>query len=291
MHGWTLVRILGIDIRVHPTFFILVALVGLGWFGPPASGFVWLVLVFSCVVAHELAHSVVARGRGMPVKDIVLLPIGGASEIEHLTDRPRDELVVAAVGPISSLALGGTLLVVSWGLYGSFAPPSLVTGSLVGRLAWTNVMLGTFNMLPALPMDGGRVYRASVALRRGAEVATHRAARLSRWLAGGLAVVGFVMAPWLLIIAAFVWTTGRAEEAAMMLHLRLAGLRARDAMVPVEDPRATGATIVVTEDEPLEQAVGEIVAARGRAAAVVDDDDEVIGVLVLDQVADLLRGT
>lgn len=287
--GWTVGRLAGVDIRIHPTFLVIVAMAVLGLLGPPAEGLTWLALVFSCVISHELAHALVARRRGLVVRDIVLLPIGGASEIEELPARPDDELAVALAGPISSLGLGGLLLLFGWLARGSVASPSLLTGGIVDRLAWTNVMLGTFNLLPALPMDGGRVLRAALAEKVGMERATVQASAISRRVAVALAAAGLLVMPWLLVIALFVYVSGRAEEAGVLLHARLAGLVVRDLMVPLGDPHGRPVELTVRDDEPVEDAVQRMAAAGHEAATVVDADGTVVGVLLLERVAALVR--
>ncbi|MGZ4536093.1 MAG: site-2 protease family protein, partial [Nocardioidaceae bacterium] len=131
-------RVSGIEIRVHVTFFLLVALFALGSTGPggpgPVGGLLWLALIFSCVVVHELAHSLVARRRGAEVREIVLLPIGGVSKLEHLPETPSDEFAIAAVGPAASVALalgaGGLAALLRQPLL----PVDLYGGPLLARL-------------------------------------------------------------------------------------------------------------------------------------------------------------
>lgn len=287
--GWTIGRVAGIEVRMHPTFLVLVAMAVLGLLGPPVEGLVWIALVFACIVAHELGHATVARRRGMVVRDIVLLPIGGASEIDELADRPEDELAVAIAGPLVSIALavglGAGLVLVR----GSVSAPSLGTGPLADRLLWANAMLAGFNLLPALPMDGGRVLRALLARRVGFAAATRTAARVSRQLAAVMAVVGVVFLPWLLLIAAFVYVTGRAEETAAIVHQRLAGVLVRDLMVGIADPGARPAPTIVRDTAAAEEAVQDLLARGVSAATVVDASGMTVGILLLDRVAEQFR--
>lgn len=290
--GWRIARIAGIDVRVHPTFLVLMAFAVLGMFGPPVTGVVWLVLLFGSVVAHELSHSLVAVQRGIPVHDIVLLPIGGVSEIERLPDRPRDELLVAVVGPLTSFAIGALAGGVTVLLGGSLLPIDLVQGSFIHRLAWANVFLGGFNLLPAFPLDGGRVLRAALAERIGLERATPIAASLGRVAAALMALAGALVDIWLILIAAFVYLGSRAEEAATLVHVRLSGKRVSDVMLPIEgfDIHPALAPADVKADEPLEAAV-EVLTRAGAAAAVVHDArGTVVGILRLEDVAHLVRG-
>lgn len=226
--GSVVARVAGIEVRVHPTFWILVALAAVGAFGPPLPTLGWLGLLFASVTLHEFAHSVVARRRGIPVAGIVLLPIGGVSEMARLPDRPRDELAVAVAGPAASIAIGAGLLAVAAVSGVGAGPPALVAGPVVRRLGWTNLLLAGFNLLPAFPLDGGRVLRALLARRHGLEVATRVAATVGRRLAVALGVVGLLYETWLVFIAVFIYFGARAEELATMVHARIGRLHVAD---------------------------------------------------------------
>jgi Zn-dependent protease len=227
-------RVAGIPIRLHVTLVALLVLLALGSTNPEGPGvaesLLWPALVFGSVVVHELAHSLVAVRRGVPVAGIVLLPIGGISKMSRLPDRPRDELVIAAVGPAASVTLGlaAALAVVATGH--SLTPVSFNDGSFAARLAWVNLMLAGFNLIPAFPLDGGRVLRAWLAERSDLESATRRAASLGWVLGSAMIAVGFVSNVWLMIIGIFVLFGGAAEEAATIIHARLQGKHVSDAM-------------------------------------------------------------
>jgi Zn-dependent protease len=273
---------------MHPSFLLLVAFALLGLLGPWFDGLVWIVLIFASIVVHELGHALVARRRGLVVRDIVLMPIGGASEIEGLSDDARHELAVAIAGPITSVALAlvlGAAIVLAGGSVGA---PSLSTGSLPVRVLWANLMLAAFNLLPVLPMDGGRVLRAAWARDVGYEVATARAARLGRVLAIAMGAVGVLYMPWLVVIAVFVYVAGRAEATAVTIHARLGGLVVRDAMTPIADTSARLGTLTIHESDPLEDAVEELATTSDGIATVVDQSEQVVGVLLLRRVAELL---
>ena len=228
-------HVLGIDIRVHATFLLLVALFVLAYSGSGvpgvAAGLAWLVVIFACVVIHELAHSLVARRRGGVVHEIVLLPIGGVSKLERLPESPADEFAIAIVGPLASIAIavGAALGAVAAGQ--SLLPINLFDGAILPRIAWFNLIVGGFNLLPAFPMDGGRVFRALLERRYDLETATRRSARVGRVLAITLIAVGVLLNFWLAIIGLFVYFGAAAEEAATIVHLRLKGLRVSDAML------------------------------------------------------------
>ncbi len=238
-------HVFGIDIRVHATFLLLVALFVLAYSGSGvpgvAAGLAWLVVIFACVVIHELAHSLVARRRGGVVHEIVLLPIGGVSKLERLPESPADELAIAIAGPLASLAIGVLAAAAALALGQSLLPVDMFAGPILPRIAWFNLLVGAFNLLPAFPLDGGRVFRALLERHRDLETATRQSARVGRVLAVLLIVVGLLLNFWLALIGLFVYFGASAEEAATIVHLRLKGLRVVDAMLL--DP------VVVDEDE------------------------------------------
>ena len=190
----------GIPIRVHVSLLVFLGLVAAFWGG--LGGLILMVAVFGSVVLHELGHALVARAKGLPIADISLYPFGGMA---RMLDAPRTtgvEIGVAAAGPLVSLALGLGF----WGL------SALSSSSELWLMAEVNLVLGIFNLLPALPMDGGRILRALLARKLGFFKATRIAARLARWLALAMAVAGLFWSGWLLVIAAFVLVTSLAEE-------------------------------------------------------------------------------
>ena len=264
-HRWSVPigRVAGIPLRVHVTFVLLLLL----FVGPGQTvvgyltSVVWLAGIFACVVVHELAHSLLARRRGVTVGSIVLLPIGGVSELERLPDNPRDELHIAVVGPLASFALaglaGGAALLAGQALW----PVGMSSGWLTD-LFWFNLIVGAFNLVPAFPLDGGRVLRALLQRRYDLEGATRRAAMIGRVLGGVLVLLGFFDL-WLAFVGLFVFVAASAEEAGTVAHARLKGLRVRDAMI--EDP--------VTVDPTLSGAWAAHIARRAaqRSLPVVAD--------------------
>jgi Zn-dependent protease len=266
-----IVRVAGIDIRVHATFPLLLGLVA--WSNAavgepvlPALG--WIVVLFACVVVHELAHSIVARHLGIQVHEIDLLPIGGLSRLERLPARWDDELRIAAAGPLASIGLAALACAVALAAGVPVDPPALVEGPIVARLVWVNLLLAGFNLLPAFPMDGGRVLRALLQRRTGRVEATQIAVRCSRILVAAFVVVGLVVDPWLLLIALFVHIGGRAELLAVQLHEVLAGIPVASLVRPCPAP--------VDVDVPAARA---LVAVGGRRAPVpvVDHAGRVVG--------------
>jgi stage IV sporulation protein FB len=213
-------RIVGIEIRVHATFFVLVALLvaaGLAPRGPGVlSALTWLVLIFASVVIHELAHSLVGRRRGAIVREIDLLPIGGMSRLERLPETPSDEFAMAIAGPASSAALGLGAAAIALATSAPLWPVDLVGGPLLPRFAAVNLLLAAFNMLPAFPLDGGRVFRALLERRYDLARATRIAATTGRWFAFALIAVGMVANLWLAVIGVFVYVGAAGEERATL---------------------------------------------------------------------------
>ncbi len=217
-HSHPLGRVAGIPLRVHWTFWILVALVVVAeWSAGRAAvvaGLAWIVALFGFVVVHELAHCVVARRRGARVLGIVLFPLGGLSRLESMPERPSDELAVAIAGPAASVVVGIGLLFVGLVVGARVWPPTLFAGQWWARLGWLNVLLGLFNLLPALPMDGGRVLRALLERHRSRLDATVLAARIAWYIGAAMLVAGFLVDIWLMLIGVFVLLGARAEEEA-----------------------------------------------------------------------------
>ena len=152
----------GIPIELHITFLLLIIAV-LVLSIPTFYLFFIILFLFLFVVFHELAHSIIARHYGIKVRKIILYPIGGVSEIEEIPDNPSQEWRMAVAGPLTSLVLGVALLVVSLVISPHLITSVLtftITGNLLFDLAILNILLGLFNLIPAFPMDGGRVFRA-----------------------------------------------------------------------------------------------------------------------------------
>jgi Zn-dependent protease len=212
-------RLWGVEIRLHWTFLVFLLFVAAAGSGAGlwqvGAWMVWLVAVFASVLVHELAHCVVARRRGAVVDDILLTPLGGMSQLEDLPEKAGDELAIAVVGPLTSLGLAVAAGVTGIALGSRVWPPTLFAGSWWARLLWLNVVLGAFNFLPALPMDGGRVLRAALERRSGdRRAATRQAAGVARFVAFLMMVAGVFYDVWLLFIGVFVLLGASAEEAA-----------------------------------------------------------------------------
>lgn len=186
----------GIDLKVHWTFWLM--LIGLfAWYlymgasvAAALTGLGLVVSVFGCVVLHELGHAMAARRYGIPTLDITLYPIGGIARLKRIPHRPSEELVIALAGPAVNLVIAAVLFGISSVDLGSGSLRGALSADLgfVGMLAWLNLALAAFNMIPAFPMDGGRVLRAGLATSVDYRTATHIAAVVAH----GVAVIFFV---------------------------------------------------------------------------------------------------
>jgi Zn-dependent protease/CBS domain-containing protein len=274
----------GIDVYVHTTFLMLIAWVAFAHWQQGRSvaavvaGVAFTLALFLCVVLHEYGHALTARRFGIRTRDITLLPIGGVAQLERMPDDPRQELWVALAGPAVNVVIA-IVLGIALAITGGFTPVDdleVASGSFLERLMAVNVILVLFNMLPAFPMDGGRVLRAVLALRMDYSRATQLAANVGQGLALLFGLVGLFANPFLIFIALFVWI-GAGQEAAMtQMKSVLGGVRLEQAMVT--DFRT------LAPDDSLARAV-ELLLAGAQQDFPVVEHGTVVGVLTR---ADLL---
>jgi Zn-dependent protease len=216
----------GIELRLHWSFLLLGGWLALSVLGQTGSigavvGLLLIIgLVFGSVALHEYGHALAARRYGIGTREITLLPFGGIAQLVRSPDDPRQELVISAAGPAVNFVLAG-LAWAAMGLAGAGATPAsgLVETPLLG-LAWqVNLVMGVFNLVPALPMDGGRMLRALLALRVSAQRATRIAGQVAQVLAGGMMAYGVVQGRLMLaVIGGFVWISARAEMQRVVLQ-------------------------------------------------------------------------
>ncbi|MGH9173752.1 MAG: site-2 protease family protein, partial [Vicinamibacterales bacterium] len=237
--SWKLGRIAGIDVYMHATFLMLIAWIALiHWtegrtVAAVIEGVGFILSLFACVVLHEFGHALTARRYGIKTRDITLLPIGGLARLERLPEEPRQELWVALAGP--AVNVGIALLLFGWlrgsGDWEAIDQLGVTKGSFLERVMMANVFLVGFNLLPAFPMDGGRVLRAVLAMRMEYTRATARAAAIGQGMAILFGFLGLLGNPVLIFIAFFVWI-GAAQEASMVqMKSALAGIPVRRAML------------------------------------------------------------
>jgi Zn-dependent protease len=275
-----LFRIAGTDVKVHVTFLLLL---GFFWLQGGVAAALMLLGIFGCVLLHEFGHIAMARRFGVRTPDVILLPIGGLARLERMPDEPRQELLIALAGPLVTLVI--TVGLYAW-LAATGSPPPLVPGlyglpgNFLDELYRINVLLLLFNLIPAFPMDGGRVLRAVLASRLGLARATRIAASIGQFLAFGMGFYALSRGQLLLVLIAFFIFLGASGEAAAV-ETRMAGrgLVVRDMMVtdfrtlPIYATLADAANLLVSGDQ--------------REFPVVDNLGTVEGLLTRD---DLIRG-
>ncbi|HXW01287.1 MAG TPA: site-2 protease family protein [Anaerolineae bacterium] len=281
-------RIFGIDIKVHLTFLLILVWGALNYGGSagPLYGIVVTLALFTLVFLHELGHSLAAIGYGIPVKDITLLPIGGVARLERMPEKPLHELVVALAGPAVNVILAVILLpLVAVLAVMQEAPLSvglLTQPGLLGLLAFlltANISLAVFNMLPAFPLDGGRVLRAALGFFTNYQQATQVAVTVGRVLAIGLGLTAiFTGQLSLALIAAFIFFVGGQEGQAVAARSVLRRVRVAQALTTntvALSPEATVgqvASLMMTSRQPdipvLDPLSGQLLGVASRHTVV-----------------------
>ena len=280
-------RVFGIPISLHLTFILFVALLGMvyafqGGLKAALSGVSFMLALFLSVTLHELGHSLVARRFGVKVRGIVLLPIGGVSEIEEMPEQPNREFLIALAGPATSVVLGLLLGSASLMLYGRAATfQTTVTGGLfIPNLARVNLLLALFNLLPGFPMDGGRIFRAVLANALPYDRATAIAASVGRIFAIGLGLVGLFTNIWLVFIAVFIYFGAGSEANRVRIKTALHD-------VPVSRVMAT-AFQTLSPDDRVSRAVEHAYHGFQEDFPVVVED-KVVGVLMKPDILSALH--
>jgi stage IV sporulation protein FB len=248
--SFTIARIFGSEVRIHVTFFLLLLWIGVAHYqqgGMPAAiqGVVFILALFACVVAHEFGHALMARRYGIRTPDITLLPIGGLARLERMPEKPLQEIAVALAGPAVNVVIAAVLILVLGASVDADALQALEnpTISFLARLATVNVFLVVFNLIPAFPMDGGRVLRAVLAMRYSRVHATQIAARIGQGLAFFFGFLGLMGNPILIFIAIFVYLAATAEAQQTGLQDVARNIGVRDAMITHYEALGPQATI------------------------------------------------
>ncbi len=305
----TIFRFRGISVRVHWSFLLILAYGAFVYSASAAApilgavyGVITIVLLFACVTLHEFGHALVARHYGIGVRDITLLPIGGVANLQRLPENPGQELFIAIAGPLVNFALAllllpFTLLAIGWEMRSGSMQPGLFSilqnlqtpgfANLLLYLLTTNILLGVFNLLPAFPMDGGRILRALLAMAMNYVQATRIAVLVGRLMAGLLALWGIFL--WtaggggviLLLIAFFVYVGGGAEREAVESRAVLRHHQASEAL-----PRDA---VNLYASEELSRAVDLIMNSYQTDFAVFDLSGSFIGVLTRARLIHALR--
>jgi Zn-dependent protease len=237
--SWKIGTFAGIAVHMHATFLLLLLWIAVSHWMQSGSllvtavGVAFTLSLFLCVVLHEYGHALTARRFGIATKDITLLPIGGIARLERMPDKPNQELWVALAGPAVNLVLaaGLALYLVVTDHFEPVGQIGFTHGMFLERLLLANLFLVGFNLIPAFPMDGGRVLRALMAKRTEYVRATRIAAAIGQGLAFMFGLLGLFTNPFLIFIALFVWI-GASQEAAMVeTKLALESVSVKDAMI------------------------------------------------------------
>ncbi len=284
--SWKITRLAGIDVYIHATFFILIAWIALmywqmdGTLAAFISTIGFVMLLFTCVVLHELGHALAARHYGIQTRHITLLPIGGVAMLEKMPDDPRQEIIVSLAGPAVNLVIVAVIYL--WLMISDTLIPvntaGFTSGSMLERLMLVNIILAVFNLLPAFPMDGGRVLRAALAMRMDHNRATRIAASVGQGMAFFLGFIGLLFNPFLVIIALFIWIGAAAEAGQEEVKSTLSGMKAGQAMLTDFQ--------ILSPDEYLSRAI-ELTIAGSQKEFPVLTEGVMVGVLTQ---TDMLKG-
>lgn len=278
---WKLGTFAGIDVFVHATFLLLIGWIGYsywlqyGTIAKVVEGIFFILALFLCVVLHEYGHALTARKYGIKTRDITLYPIGGVARLERMPEKPVEELRVAIMGPAVNVVIAALLflyLYLSRGLV-LMTDLTVASGSFLVRLMAVNISLVLFNLIPAFPMDGGRVLRALLAMRVDYVRATQIAANIGQGLAFLLGLFGLFNNPFLLFIAFFVWIGASQEASMVQMRNSISG-------IPVTHAMQTQFETLAPSDR-LERVVRLILAGSQQDFPVLEDG-QFVGVLTRD---------
>ena len=278
----------GTEIRIHVTFLLFLVWLAAVYYragGPEAAweGTIFIVLLFLCVLLHELGHVFAARRYGVKTRDVTLWPFGGIASMERMPEKPSQELIVALAGPAVNVVIAAVLLL--W-LGTSLDPQNLTaienpTVSLAAKLAGANIILVLFNMIPAFPMDGGRVLRALLAMHVGNARATELAATIGQGFAVVFGILGIFYNPMLIIIAVFIFLAASGEAAHAQLRAVAQGALVSDAMITKFQSLGTSATVG--------DAVDALIRTTQTEFPIVDESGHLRGVLTRDAMIKALK--
>jgi Zn-dependent protease/predicted transcriptional regulator len=279
-------RVSGITLRLHVTFLLFLAFIGYGGFmegGWHGAG--WAVAmfgsIFACVVLHELGHSIVAQQLGVQVKSITLLPIGGVAGLRNIPEQPWHEIAITVAGPMVNVIITCLLLPFT-GIPAqllSVEMPHNMQGLLL-TLTQANIMLFLFNLIPAFPMDGGRLLRAVLALAISYRRATAIAAGIGQGLAILFVLVGLKSSFWLIIIGAFIFMAAEGEE-------RMVRIRGLLHDLDVEEVMNRDFAILSPGDRAAHAA--ELIYQTGQDDFPVVDEDHLVGIVSRPRLVEVIN--
>jgi len=281
-------RIAGTVVRIHVTFLLFLVWIGAAQWragGQQAAfeGVLFMVLLFGCVLAHEFGHIFAARRYGIQTPEVTLWPIGGVASLERIPEKPSEELVVAVAGPAVNVVIAAVLILVLGMSFDTAAMTELENprAGLMARLAAANIFLVVFNMIPAFPMDGGRVLRAILAMRMSHAEATRIAARIGQGAAFLFALAGLFVNPMLIVIGLFIYLAATAESQHVAFKDATLGLPVQAGMVSPVETLSTSST--------LDDAVDLMLRTSQKEFPVVDGSGLPRGLLTRDGLIVALR--
>ncbi|MGE4373326.1 MAG: site-2 protease family protein [Xanthobacter sp.] len=288
--AWSLTigRVGGTAIRIHVTFLLFLVWIWAAYYQAGGAheawqGVLFVALLFACVMLHELGHAFAARHYGVKTPDITLWPFGGIASLERIPEKPSEELVVALAGPAVNVVIAALLFL--W--LGATVNVDDLTKiedpgtSMLVKLAGANVFLVLFNLIPAFPMDGGRVLRALLAMRMGHSQATATAASIGQGFAIALGLLGIFYSPMLIIIAVFVFLAASGEAGQEQLKDASRGLLVSDAMITHFEH--------LTPQSTVDDAAEALIRSSQKEFPVVDGAGHLRGVLTRDVMIQTLK--
>ncbi|MGH6664721.1 MAG: site-2 protease family protein [Pseudolabrys sp.] len=271
-------KVAGTVVRVHLTFLLFLAWIFAATYaqGGAATAYnslAFMVLLFLCVLLHEFGHIFTARAFGVPTPYVTLLPIGGVAQLERIPEEPWEEFLIAIAGPMVNVVITVLLVFIGGATLHGYAATAIDNTqiSLIDRLAAVNLFLALFNMIPAFPMDGGRVLRALLASRFGYVRATEIAAAIGQFVAFALGFIGLMVNPLLIFIAIFVYLAASSEA-------HMVALRAASRGVPVSHAMLTHFQTLMP-DAHLDGAVQTLLQTGQGEFPVVNEAGKPVGVL------------
>ena len=281
-------RIAGTAVRIHFTFLLFLAWIFIASYASGGAATAWqslwfIILVFACVLAHEFGHILTARAFGVPTPDVTLLPIGGVARLDHIPENPWQEFLIAIAGPVVNVVIGFFLIAFAGADIAGSQAAVAENGSVsvIDRLAAVNLFLAVFNLIPAFPMDGGRVLRALLSIRLGFVRATEIAASIGQVVAFVLGFIGLFSNPMLIFIAIFVYLAASSEA-------HMVALQAASRGVPVTAAMMTQFAML-TPDAPIEEAVQTLLRTSQGEFPVVDLSDKPVGLLARGDIIRALK--
>jgi Zn-dependent protease/CBS domain-containing protein len=285
----TVARVAGTAVRIHVTFLLFLVWIWYAYYrqgGAPAAweGVIFVSLLFFCVLLHEFGHVFAARYFGIKTPDITLWPFGGIASLERIPEKPSQEFVVAIAGPLVNVVIAAGLILYLGAINMDVQTLAKIEDpqtSMVVKLAGANIFLVLFNLIPAFPMDGGRVLRALLATRFSFGRATELAAMVGQGFAVLFGILGIFTNPMLIVIAVFVFLAASAEAGHAQLRDVSRGALVSDAMITKFHALTTQSTV--------DEAADALIRTTQKEFPIVDGAGKLRGVLTRDAMIKALK--